>query len=199
MQFHRYAALTITLAAASSCVMNTYPGSMVGPQGLVVRIATGVREPVETIVTGRYEGTLVYVTEDSLKMHAVGHSRAVTLGADAILKLEVYRGRRATAGSTARGAGKGAAAGAVVGAFLGLVGGAIADAAGWHVDYTEALGIGAAYGAINGATVGATQGATVGDKVWQEVSFGGLREELCQCPIPRPIADAAGGRSAPRQ
>ena len=179
----RYAlALGSTVLLSTACVVShPHPGAY--PQGVQVRVSSAEAGPLPL------EGTLIFLEADTLKLFDKRTSAAVLVPTSSITRLEVFRGRKGSVGSTAKGAGIGAAAGAALGAAIGLTTEALFGGMfGSDRDYGEAVGQAAAYGAVEGAFVGATVGATVGDAMWREVTVHDLREELCHCRIPHEVS-----------
>lgn len=170
-------ALGSLVLISTACVVS-HPTPAAYPQGVQVRVVSTEAGPLPL------EGTLIYAEADTLKLYVPQYRSTFSVPVGSVTRLEVYRGRKGSAGKAVKGAAVGTVAGAVMGAALGATTEAIFGGMfGSTRDYGEAIAVGAADGAVTGAFVGATAGATVGDAVWQEVTVLDLRQELCHCRI----------------
>ncbi len=121
----RYAMLTLAGLLSSACVVA--PSQQVaGPQTMRVRVTADKtcypERPCSTLpLPQAHQGPLIFVDSDTLSMHSRHRESQVALPVWSIRKLEVYRGQKTSAGSTAKGAGIGAVAGAALGGLAGLV------------------------------------------------------------------------------
>ena len=173
-------ALGSSVLCSAACVVS-HPTPAAYPQGVQVRVVSTEAGPLPL------EGTLIYAEADTLKLYVPQYRSTLAVPVGSVTRLEVYRGRKGSAGKAVKGAVIGTVAGAAVGAALGATTEAIFGGMfGSRRDYGGAMAVGAADGAITGAFVGATAGATVGDAVWQDVTVHELREELCHCRIAQP-------------
>ena len=186
----RFAALVSLAVSTSAClVSNPYPAPI--PQSVHVRVTADVscqetRACINWPVTQSLTGILIYVDGDTVSLYSQERAGRVGIPTWAISKIEVERGRKATAGAVAKGAGLGAIAGAALGAAAGATGEAIFGGIfGKKRNYGQAVGESAAEGLVTGAFAGAAVGAAVGEPVWHEVTVHQLREEICHCRIPR--------------
>jgi hypothetical protein len=172
-------ALGSSVLFSAACVVSQ-PTPAAYPQGVQVRVVSAEAGPLPL------EGTLIYAEADTLKLYVPRHRSTLAVPVGSVTRLEVYRGRKGSAGKAVKGAAIGTVAGAAMGAAIGATTEAIFGGMfGSRRDYGDAIAIGAADGAVTGAFVGATAGATVGDAVWQEVTVHDLRQELCHCRLPR--------------
>ncbi len=173
-------ALSSLVLFSTACVVSQ-PTPAAYPQGVQVRVVSTDAGPLPL------EGTLIYAEADTVKLYVPPHRSTIAVPVGSLTRLEVYRGRKGSAGKTMKGAAIGTVAGAALGAAIGATTEAMFGGMfGRTRDYGEAIAVGAADGAVTGAFVGATAGATVGDAVWQEVTVLDLRQELCHCRIAQP-------------
>jgi uncharacterized protein YcfJ len=173
-------ALGSLVLISTACVVSQ-PTPAAYPQGVQVRVVSTDAGPLPL------EGTLIYAEADTLTLYVPQYRSTVSVPVGSVTRLEVYRGRKGSAGKAVKGAAIGTVAGAAMGAAIGATTEAIfGGMLGSQRDYGDAIAVGAADGAVAGAFVGATAGATVGDAVWQEVTVHDLRQELCHCRISRP-------------
>lgn len=172
-------ALGSSVLFSTACVVSQ-PTPAAYPQGVQVRVVSTDAGPLPL------EGTLIYAEADTLKVYVPQNRSTIAVPVGSVTRLEVYRGRKGSAGKAVQGAAIGTVAGAAMGAAIGATTEAIFGGMfGSQRDYGDAIGTAAADGAVTGAFVGATAGATVGDAVWQEVTVHDLREELCHCRLPQ--------------
>ncbi len=169
---------------ASGCVV-TNP-SPPAPAGTVVRVSEYPTPPAPTELPRVFQGTLIYLDADTLLLHDSQSWKHVAVPVTRIAKLEVWRGRRPTAGSVAKGVGIGALTGALAGALAGAAAEAIFGGLDGDHDIGEAAARGGVEGAIQGGIAGGVVGAAIGSTVWQEVTVLQLRQELCNCRISEP-------------
>ena len=187
----RFATLASLAVSVSACfVSNPYPALI--PQSVRVRVAAEgfcleTQACVHLAVTQSLIGILIYADGDTLSLYSQKRGGRVSIPASKISKIEVERGRKASAGAVAKGAGLGAIAGAAIGAAVGATGEALFGGIfGGKRDYGKAVGESAAEGLVQGAFAGAAIGAAVGETVWHEVTVRQLREEMCHCRIRQP-------------
>lgn len=178
MRYSQLAVVSGIVLLSASCIV---------PAGQVVAVPQSptVRATLSGHGRAQLQGVLIWAEADSLKLHVEAIRDAVTVAVSDVATLEVYRGRKPTAGSVAKGAGIGAAAGTALGFLVGITTeAAFGGMFGGERDFSEAAATGAAYGMVEGAFTGATLGAASGEAVWLPITVHQLRELLCHCRIP---------------
>lgn len=133
------------------------------------QIAAGQRVRVTTIrwFATRDVGNVTAVSGDSVVLRA--GSRRLALPLDAVLKVEISRGRRGS--HVLAGLGKGALIGTITGGLLGLA--SSVDCSGWGCGL--ALIVLPPVGAVIGATIGGVSGAVSHPEIWEPVPLDSLR------------------------
>ncbi len=181
----RISLVATAMLATLACAVR--PAGPPAPSGLRLRITHQPCAPTQRCDRATevaHEGELIFASYDSVVIYSLKDRQEFAVPAGEISRLEVYRGRRGSAGAAARGAVKGTLLGAAAGAVFGAsnaVMGAILDSG---EDPEEYIAAGAAGGAVLGAAAGAVDGATRGDAVWQETTIRRLLQDLCRCQEP---------------
>lgn len=175
---------TALIGIAACGVRPAGPPAPSGPKLRVTRWHCAPTLPCDPTAEVTHEGELIFASYDSVVIYSLRGPREFAVPVEEISRLEVYRGRRGSAGAAAKGFVKGALIGAAAGAVVGASSATMGAVMGSSQDGGRVVAAGAAGGAVLGAAGGTVEGATQGDTVWQEITLRRLLQDLCRCQEP---------------